>query len=260
RRPGKAAEALAGLPGVEIGELDLSDQASVAAYVTAVSEQGRTIDLLIGNAGIMALPETRTPQGWEMQLATNHLGHYALAVGLWSSLADGGRVVSVSSAGHHYSGMRWSDPWFEQGYDKWLAYGQSKSANALFAVGLTGRGADRGIEAFSVHPGAILTNLGKHLDDADIAALMEPDADGNVTIPEFKTAEAGAATATWAATSSALAGRGGSYLVDCDVAPWAPDDAPGGEDAGGVKRWAVDPEDAERLWAWSAELTGVTLG
>ncbi len=178
---------------------------------------------------------------------------------MWSSLADGARVVSVSSAGHYYSGMRWDDPWFDTGYDKWLAYGQSKSANALFAVGLDARGEGRGIEAFSVHPGAILTNLGKHLDADDIALLMEPDADGNVTIPEFKTPEAGASTATWAATSPMLTGRGGSYLVDCDVAPWADDAAPGGDDANGVKRWAVDREDAERLWAWSADLTGVDI-
>ncbi|CAN5400233.1 SDR family NAD(P)-dependent oxidoreductase [soil metagenome] len=257
RRPAEAAEALAGLAGVEVGQLDLSDPDQVAAYAHGVLTSGRRLDLVIDNAGIMALPETRTGQGWELQLATNHLGHFALVNRLWPAIVDGGRVVSVSSSGHYYSSMRWEDPWFESGYDKWLAYGQSKTANILFALALDRRGRERGVRANSVHPGAILTNLGKHLTADDVAALMEPDADGHVAILEFKTPEQGAATAVWAATSQRLDGHGGAYLVDCDVAPWADDDEAGGSDARGVKHYALDPGEAERLWTWSAALTGV---
>ncbi len=257
RRPEEAARALAGLPRVEVGRLDLADQREVASYADAVVASGRRLDLVIGNAGIMALPETRTDAGWELQLATNHLGHFALVNRLWPVIAEGARVISVSSSGHYYSPMRWDDPWLETDYDKWLAYGQSKTANILFALALDARARDRGVQAHSLHPGAILTNLGKHLTDDDIAALMQPDAEGNVAIPTFKTPEQGAATAAWAATSPLLTGRGGTYLVDCDVAPWAPDDEEAGSDSDGVKRYALDPDDAERLWAWSAALTGV---
>jgi len=257
RRPEKAAVALADVAGVEVGAMDLGDQTSVAAYADAVVAGGRRLDLVIDNAGIMALPETRTPDGWEMQMATNHLGHFALVNGLWPVIADGARVISVSSGGHHYSGVRWDDPWFDTGYDKWLAYGQSKTANVLFALELDRVGDSRGVQAFSLHPGAILTNLGKHLDEADIAALMEPDETGYVAIPEFKTPQQGASTAVWAATSPLLDDRGGEYLEDCDVASWVDDDVPGGGNGGGVKSYALDPQQAQRLWSWSAELTGV---
>ena len=267
RRPEEARRALcdvdAHLARIEVGQMDLADQDQVRAYAEAVVASGRRLDCVIGNAGIMACPEARTPQGWESQFATNHLGHFALVNRLWPALASGARVISVSSSGHHYTPIRWEDPWFETGYDKWLAYGQSKTANILFALGLTGRAAGhpqgRGITAFSLHPGAILTNLGRHLDDADIAELMEPDEHGQVAIPEFKSPEAGAATAVWAATSLLLEGRGGEFLADCDVAPWAPDPPPGPHrgDGVGVRDYALDPKQAERLWAWSAELTGV---
>ena len=263
RRPADAAAALADVTGpagrgaVEVGAMDLADPDEVASYAASVRASGRTLDLVIGNAGIMGTPETRTGRGWELQLATNHLGHFSLVNRVWPSLVDGARVVSVSSSGHYYSPMRWDDPWFESGYEKWLAYGQSKTANVLFALALDARGRDRGIRAYSLHPGAILTNLGKHLTADDVSALMEPDAAGRVAIPEFKTPEQGAATAAWAATSPLLEDRGGCYLVDCEVAPWADDDEAGGNDSGGVKRYALDPVDAERLWAWSAGLTGV---
>ena len=261
RRPDEARRALGDLvgqgAGVAVAEMDLADQDQVASYAADVVASGERLDLVIDNAGIMALPETRTSRGWELQLATNHLGHFALVNRLWPAVAEGARVVSVSSSGHYYSPMRWDDPWLESDYDKWLAYGQSKTANVLFAVGLDARGRERGVQANSVHPGAILTNLGKHLTEDDVAALMAPDADGNIAIPEFKTPEQGAATAVWAATSPLLTDHGGAYLVDCDVAPWAGDEEGGGSDSRGVKRYAVDPDEAERLWAWSAEVTGV---
>ncbi|CAN5483943.1 SDR family NAD(P)-dependent oxidoreductase [soil metagenome] len=257
RRPAKAATVLGDLPGIEVGALDLGDQATIATYADGLLAGGRPIDLVIDNAGIMALPETRTPEGWELQLATNHLGHFALVNRLWSLLSPGARVASVSSSGHQHSRMRWDDPWFETGYDKWLAYGQSKTANILFALALDARARAQGGAAYSVHPGAILTTLGKHLTDADVAALLEPDETGHVAIPDFKTPQQGAATAVWAATSPLLADHGGAFLEDCDVASWAPADLPAGREGGGVMRYALDADEAERLWSWSAGLTGV---
>jgi NAD(P)-dependent dehydrogenase (short-subunit alcohol dehydrogenase family) len=259
RRPEKAARVLAEIDGVEIGTLDLADQRSVAAYAEGVVAGGRTLDIVINNAGVMACPETRTTppdggQGWELQLATNHLGHYALVNRLWPVIGDGARVVSVSSTGHHLSDFRWDDPWFEDGYDKWLAYGQSKTANVLFAVHLDALAREQGVRAFSLHPGAILTPLCRHLQAEDLDAVMTLDGDGNPVLPDFRSPEQGAATAVWAATSKELDGRGGDYLEDCAIAEVVPD---GPQTTYGVRRYALDPDAAARLWAWSAEVTGV---
>ncbi|WP_028644718.1 oxidoreductase [Nocardioides sp. URHA0020] len=252
RRPDKAERVLAGIAGVEVGALDLADQASVAAYADSVA--GRRLDLVINNAGIMACPETRVGDGWELQLATNHLGHYALVNRLWPAIGEGARVVSVSSTGHHLSDIRWDDPWFAEGYDKWLAYGQSKTANVLFAVHLDELAQQHGVRAFSLHPGAILTPLGRHLQAEDLDAVMTLDDDGNPVLPDFRSPEQGAATAVWAATSSELDGRGGDYLEDCAVADVVPD---GPQTTSGVRAYALDRDAAARLWTWSADATGV---
>jgi NAD(P)-dependent dehydrogenase (short-subunit alcohol dehydrogenase family) len=254
RRPEQAAAVLAGIDGVEVSELDLADPSSVAAYADGVLADGRPLDIVIGNAGVMACPETRVGDGWELQLATNHLGHYALVNRLWPAIGDGARVVSVSSTGHHLSDFRWDDPWFEGGYDKWLAYGQSKTANVLFAVRLDELGRDRGVRAFSLHPGAILTPLGRHLQAEDLDAVTTRDVDGRPVLPDFRSPEQGAATAVWAATSPELDGRGGDYLEDCAVATVVPD---GPQRTYGVRGYALDPDAAARLWAWSADVTGV---
>jgi NAD(P)-dependent dehydrogenase (short-subunit alcohol dehydrogenase family) len=262
RRPEVAEEALAGIGqtgagGVQVDRLDLADQASVASYAEKVLGAGRHVDILIGNAGVMACPEARTPrEGWELQLATNHLGHFALVNRVWPLLTGGSRVVSVSSSGHHLSDVRWDDPGFTTGYDKWQAYGQSKTANVLFAVHLDARGRAEGVRAFSLHPGAILTPLGRHLQPEDMADLLSYGEDGQLVLPDFKSAEAGAATAVWAATSPLLEDRGGAYLEDCEVAPVA-DPSPAVVSTSGVKAYATDPVAAERLWAWSAEQTGL---
>jgi len=253
RRPEAAAAALAGVPGVEVAELDLADQASVRRFAEDFLASGRTVDVLIGNAGVMATPETRVGPGWEVQFATNHLGHYALANRLWPALADGGaRVVSLSSSGHRRSPVRFDDVMFERAYDKWEAYGQAKTANALFAVQLDALGAASGVRAFSVHPGGILTPLQRHLPREEMVALGWIDEQGESLLASFKTPEQGAATEVWAATSPQLAGLGGLYCEDCDVA--ALNDT---ETRTGVRSWATDPEQAARLWALSAELTGV---
>ncbi|WP_330461197.1 SDR family NAD(P)-dependent oxidoreductase [Streptomyces sp. NBC_00820] len=255
RRPDTAREALAGLDGVEVDELDLGDLDSVRGFAERFLASGRTIDFLIDNAGIMACPETRVGPGWEAQFATNHLGHFALVNRLWPALAPGGaRVVSVSSRGHHLSPIRWDDVQWTEGYDKWKAYGQAKTANALFALHLDTLGRDAGVRAFSLHPGGIMTPLQRHLPKEEMVERGWIDEQGNPLNPAgFKTPEQGAATQVWAATSPGLDGLGGLYLEDCDVAEPAPADGTWG----GVKDWATDPEQAARLWTLSAELTGV---
>ncbi|MEU6371080.1 SDR family NAD(P)-dependent oxidoreductase [Streptomyces sp. NPDC046931] len=255
RRRAAAEEALAGLDRVEVDELDLADLESVRAFAERFLASGRTLDLVIGNAGVMACPETRVGPGWEAQFATNHLGHYALVNRLWPAIEPGGaRVVSVSSAGHHGSPIRWDDPHWKRGYDKWEAYGQAKTANVLFAVHLDRLGRDHGVRAFSLHPGGILTPLQRHLTREEMIERGWVDETGALVDPgAFKTPEQGAATQVWAATSPRLIGMGGVYCEDCDIAEPAPVD--GGR--GGVKDWATDPEQAARLWELSADLTGV---
>jgi NAD(P)-dependent dehydrogenase (short-subunit alcohol dehydrogenase family) len=254
RRPDTAREALAGIEDVELDELDLADLDSVKSFAERLLGSGRAIDIVIDSAAVMACPETRVGPGWEAQFATNHLGHYALVNRLWPAIErGGGRVVAVSSSGHHNSAMRWDDVQFTRGYDKWQAYGQAKTANALFAVQLDRYGAERGVRAFAVHPGGILTPLQRHLPKQEMVDRGWIDEDGTpLNPPGFKTPEQGAATQVWAATSPQLDGKGGVYLEDCDIAVPAP---PGTRK--GVKPYAVDPEEAARLWALSASLTGV---
>ncbi|MFE5565788.1 SDR family NAD(P)-dependent oxidoreductase [Amycolatopsis japonica] len=258
RRPADAEAALAGIPGTEVGELDLADLASVEAFAGRFLGTGRPIDILIASAGIMAAPERRVGPGWESHFAICHLGHHALVNRLWPALQAGGgaRVVTVASSGHHSSPMRWDDVQFERGYDRWLAYGQAKTANVLFAVHLDKLGAEHGIRAFSLHPGAILTPLQRHLRPEEMVERGWIDEHGNQADPEFKSPEQGAATQVWAATSPRLDGMGGLYCEDCDVAEVAAEE---GEWVG-VRPYAIDAGEAERLWKFSAGLTGVPLG
>jgi NAD(P)-dependent dehydrogenase (short-subunit alcohol dehydrogenase family) len=255
RRRQTADEALAGVEGVEVDQLDLADLDSVRDFAARFLATGRGIDIVINSAGIMACPETRVGPGWEAQFATNHLGHYALVNRLWPAIEPGGaRVVAVSSGGHRLSPIRWDDVHFEQGYDKWQAYGQAKTANVLFARQLDTLAADRNVRAFALHPGGIITPLQRHLPKAEMVERGWIDEDGNPLNPAgFKSPQEGAATQVWAATSPALDGLGGVYLEDCDIAVPAPAEGAGG----GVRDYAVDPGEAARLWALSADLTGV---
>ncbi|WP_326827259.1 SDR family NAD(P)-dependent oxidoreductase [Streptomyces sp. NBC_01751] len=253
RRPTAAQEAVEGIDGVETDDLDLSDLESVGGFAERFLASGRKVDIVINNAGVMACPETRVGPGWEAQFATNHLGHYALINHLWPAIARGGaRVVAVSSGAHGITGVRWDDVQFERGYDRWQAYGQAKTANVLFAMQLDALGRDAGVRAFALHPGSILTPLQRHLAKAEMVDAGWIDENGNPTDPTFKTPGQGAATQVWAATSPQLAGMGGVYCEDCDIAEPAGD---GSE--GGVHAHATDPEQAARLWALSADLTGV---
>lgn len=254
RRPQAATAALDGIAHTEVAELDLGDLGSVERFADEFLATGRHADMVIDSAAIMATPETRVGPGWEAQFATNHLGHFALVNRLWPALTGGARVVSVSSTGHRRSAIRWDDPQFETGYDKWQAYGQSKTANALFAVQLDALGKDSGVRAFTLNPGGILTPLQRHLPKEEMVGLGWIDEDGNPLNPGFKTPEQGAATQVWAATSPQLDGLGGVYCEDCEIAEIA-SSAEGM--TRGVLAYAVDPDQAARLWTLSAELTGV---
>jgi NAD(P)-dependent dehydrogenase (short-subunit alcohol dehydrogenase family) len=255
RRPEVAREALAGLDRVEVDELDLADLDSVAGFADRLLASGRDIHLAINNAAIMACPETRVGPGWEAQFATNHLGHFALINRLWPAIARGqGRVVALSSAGHRRSPIRWDDIQFTTGYDKWAAYGQAKTANSLFAVHLDTLAKDAGVRAFAVHPGGILTPLQRHMAREELVAFGWIDEAGNLVNDNFKSTEEGASTTVWAATSPQLAGLGGVYCEDCEIAERT---EPTESGSFGVRPYAIDPEQAARLWTLSAELTGV---
>lgn len=256
RRPDAAHTALDGIADVEVRAADLGDLDSVAAFTESVRRDGQPIDLVLNVAGIMATPFGHTAQGFESQFGTNHLGHFALVGGVADLLSDGARVVSYSSGGHFRSPVRFDDIDFAATpYDPWVAYGQSKTANALFAVGLARRGADRGILAFSVHPGGIMTELQRHVPREELLSRGWVDADGTPN-PRFKTPAEGASTGLWAATAVELVPRSGAYCEDCSIKGIVPPDH-SDMTTGGVKEWAIDPEAAERLWALSITATGI---
>jgi NAD(P)-dependent dehydrogenase (short-subunit alcohol dehydrogenase family) len=259
RRPEKAAEDLSDVAGlVEIVLLDLSDPASIDACAADLAGRTDKLDILINNAAIMACPKELDPRGYESQFATNHLGHFQLAARLWPLLKAAGsaRVVALSSSGHARGGLDLDDIHFKhRAYDKWTAYGQAKSANALFALRLDRLGAAKGVRAFAVDPGGIRTPLQRHLTMEEQIAMGWYDKDGNLN-PMFKTTEQGAATSTWCATSPMLDGLGGVYCSDCNVtAPWAE----GSPAYVGVHPHIRDEALAEALWAKSEELTGVAF-
>lgn len=255
RNPDKARAALAEIERVELDHLDLADPASVDAFAARFLASGRPLHLLVNNAGIMAIPLARDARGFELQLATNHIGHFQLTARLWPALlrAKGARVLAVSSRGHVLGGVDFDDPHFERRpYDKWLAYAQSKTANALFALALDVRGEPHGVRAFSLHPGAILTELARSVPEEELRALR---AKWSATT-FYKSTDQGAATSVWCATSPQLEGKGGVYCEDADIAAPLPGDS---TEPRGVRPWAMDPELAERLWAKSEEWTGVKL-
>lgn len=226
---------------VLVAPLDLADQASVAAFA---ERWDGPLHILVNNAGIMASPLMRTPQGWEMQFATNHLGHFALATGLHRSLAaagGGARVVSVSSSAHHRSPVVFDDIHFEhRPYDPFLAYGQSKTANVLFAVEATKRWASDGITANALMPGGIRTNLQRYVPDEELERLRAAAGGAGLM---WKTPAQGAATSILVATSPLLDGVGGRYFEDCNEAEIGKLSA-----RNGVAEYALDPEAASRLW------------
>jgi NAD(P)-dependent dehydrogenase (short-subunit alcohol dehydrogenase family) len=253
--------ATTGNTAIHVHRLDLADQASVATFIANWSGP---LHLLINNAGVMALPElTLTDQGYEMQFATNHLGHFALAVGLHDVLAAAGdaRIVALSSVGHQRSPVIFDDLNFtSRPYDLGLAYGQSKTANVPFAVEATRRWGSDGITANAVHPGTIATtNLLRRLDP-DVLAHLRASAPYAETFDEskvrYKTIEQGAATGVLVATSPQLDGIGGRYFEDCNQARVLDPDAPN-TSGSGVAAYALDPANANRLWELSLALLGL---
>lgn len=266
----KAAAGLKGLPGVTIVQMDLMEPASIDAFAETFIQTGKPLHLLINNAGIMWVPLRRDSRGYESQLSTNHLGHFQLTAQLWPALlqAQGARVINVSSFGHQIAPFHFEDPNFEhRAYETLQGYGQSKTANILFAVHLDALGARCGVRAYSLHPGSVNhTDLGREAPMELFQQMGTHDATGNI-FPEverkLKTVAQGAATTLWCATSPLLNTVGGVYCEDADVAQL---------DTGnlkhvisepstlrGVRPYALDKTNAQQLWTLSEQLTGVTF-
>jgi NAD(P)-dependent dehydrogenase (short-subunit alcohol dehydrogenase family) len=255
---GAADRVRAAVPGaaLTLRQLDLASLDSVRRFADEQLAATPIIDVLINNAGVMACPFGRTADGWEMQFGTNHLGHFLLGVLLAPALAAAGsaRLVSLSSRGHAFGAVDLDDPNFEHTeYEPFLAYGRSKTANALFAVGYQARFGDAGVTALSVHPGGIHTELGRHMTPEVLQGLQARVASMGRTF-NWKTIPQGAATSCWAATAPELAAHGGAYLEDCHVA--AVDDDPQAQN--GVRSYAVDPAIADALWAASERWVGLS--
>jgi NAD(P)-dependent dehydrogenase (short-subunit alcohol dehydrogenase family) len=265
RDTAKAEKALAeaGAEGdIEVLEGDLASLASIRSFADGFYAAGHDrIDVLINNAGIMACPQGATAEGFELQFGTNHLGHFVLTGRLLPLLLTGtpARVVSVSSAGHQFGPTDPDDPNFETTpYDPWVAYGRSKTANILFAVELDRRLRDRGVRAIAIHPGGIATELGRHLTDETIGALVaarNAQTEGDEPKMRRKTVPQGAATSVWAGFVAKASDVGGRYCEDCSVSPVLE----GKPRVPGVMAYAVDPEAARRLWTRSEELVGETF-
>ncbi len=235
---------------VEHMTLDLASLASVRAFADAFAARHDTLHVLVNNAGVMFTPFERTADGFELQFGTNHLGHFALTGLLMPLLLAGepARVVNLSSAGHRASNIVWDDPNFERHeYDKFAAYGQSKTANILFTLELERRYGRRGVHAYAVHPGVVATELARHMTRDDLTELgKRARRTPGGGMPKPVPVEVGAATTVWAVTAPELDDHGGAYLADRAIS----DD---------VMPWARDPDSARRLWAMSEELTGVTF-
>ena len=255
KRTEVAVQNLEGIVSKEnIVEMDLGNLNSVRKFTEDFKESFGKLDLLINNAGIMACPETRIGNGWESQFAVNHIGHFLLTKELMDTMAenDGARFVSLSSSAHSLTGILWDDIHFRNNsYDKWMAYGQSKTASSLIAIEFHRRMVDKGVSGFSVHPGGILTPLQRHLQKEEMVALGWMDEDGSPSEMAknfFKTTSQGASTTLWCATSSSLNGIGGVFCEDCDIAKRKNEVDESLQRYFGVADWAVDTEEASKLW------------
>jgi NAD(P)-dependent dehydrogenase (short-subunit alcohol dehydrogenase family) len=244
-----------GNDAVEVGALELGSLPSIRAFAAATLARHSAIHLLLNNAGVMACPLDRTESGFELQFGTNHLGHFLLTGLLAPALRAGApsRVVCVSSAGHRFGSVDLDDPNYQQrDYDKWAAYGQAKTANIWHALEVDRRMQRDGVRGFALHPGAILTELGRHLGEADRAVMLSRAPAGGY---KWKKVEQGAATQVWACTAPELDGRGGLYLEDCHIAGPTTDATP----TGGYAPWALDADGAARLWPLSEKLVGASF-
>jgi NAD(P)-dependent dehydrogenase (short-subunit alcohol dehydrogenase family) len=243
--------------GLTLVELDLASLSSVRACADALVSDGKAFDLVIANAGIMACPKSVTTDGFETQFGVNHLGHFVFVNRIASLLKPGSRLVNLSSAGHRFSDVDIEDPNFERTpYTEFGAYGRSKTANILFAVEFDRRHRDNGVRATAVHPGAIRTELSRHMKPEVIAEMMDrintaSVAAGGAAV-SYKSIPQGAATSVWSGVVAAAAEVGGLYCEDCHVA----ERVDSAEVRSGVRRYALDAQRAKALWAKSEDMVG----
>jgi len=248
---------------LELIELDLADLGSVRAAADKLNAKGEMFDVVICNAGVMATPFGKTKDGFETQFGTNHLGHFVFVNRIAGLIKDGGRLVNLSSAGHRFSDVDLEDPNFERSeYTPFGAYGRAKTANILFAVEFDRRHKARGVRGAAVHPGGIMTELGRHMTDEMRQAMLD-----NITAAtrasggpafEWKTIPQGAATSCWAAVVAPGNEVGGLYCEDCHVAEPAAESA-GMDTRGGIRAYALDADRARALWALSEKMVGETF-
>ncbi len=254
-------DAAANRGSFEVVALDLARLKSVRACADGLLKKGEPFDVIIANAGVMATPFGHTEDGFETQFGTNHLGHFVLVNRIAPLLRRQGRLISLASAGHRFANVDLEDPNFERTpYDPWVAYGRSKTANILFAVAFDLRHRDRGIRAAAVHPGGIRTELSRHLDPAQLQALIDQmneqsAAEGKRPF-QYKTIPQGAATSVWAAVVASAEEIGGRYCENCHVAQIVPDDKSVSVNSEGVRAYGLDHKAAEALWRKSEELVG----
>ena len=254
-------EAAANGGGFELVELDLASLKSVRACADELTKRGEPFDVIIANAGVMATPFSHTVDGFEIQLGTNHLGHFVLVNRIAPLIRSGGRVISLSSSGHRYSNVDLQDPNFERTpYEPFVAYGRSKTANILFAVAFDKRHRGRGVRAAAVHPGAIQTELGRYSEPDRIEKLVaqineQLAAQGKAPF-QWKAIPQGAATSVWAGVVAPADEIGGRYCENCHVGNIVPDDVTITPVSEGVRAYALDPANAEALWKKSEEMVG----
>ncbi|EKS70373.1 MULTISPECIES: SDR family NAD(P)-dependent oxidoreductase [Caballeronia] len=254
-------EAAAGHGSIDLVELDLASLASIRACADQLVADGKSFDVVIANAGVMATPFGKTADGFETQFGTNHLGHFVFVNRLVPLLSSGGRVVMLASSGHRFSDVDLDDPGFERtAYDPFVAYGRSKTANILFAVAFDKRYRARGVRGTAVHPGGIQTELGRHMEQGQMEGLLttinnQLASEGKPPF-EFKTVPQGAATSVWCAVVGEADAIGGQYCENCHVSNVVADDAVINPISEGVRRYALDPARAEALWRKSEELVG----
>ena len=252
RRTDVARSELAGIvENGDILEMDLADPSSVTRFINEFNASGTSLDILVNNAAVMACPQMPTKKGWDLQFAVNHIGHFILTKGLLPIMvkSSDARIVTLYSTGHKLSGIQWEDVHFDESYDKWKAYGQSKTAASLLAVEISEKMKNKGIKTYSVHPGGIFTPLQRHLEKEEMIALGWLKEDGELSemaAANFKSATQGASTSLWCATSPMLDDVSGVYCENCDVAV-RQEDGPMARYVG-VADWAVDTDEASKLW------------
>jgi len=255
KRPDVAFKNLKGIvPNKNIIQMDLANLNSVRKFTESINENFNKLDILINNAGIMACPETRIGDNWECQFAVNHIGHFLLTKNLMPIMKDidGARFISLSSSAHALTSILWDDIHFHrQPYDKWMAYGQSKTASSLIAIEFNEKMKNYGVKGFAVHPGGIITPLQRHLPKEEMVALGWMQEDGSPTELVknfFKSPNQGSSTSLWCATNKRLDGIGGVFCEDCDVARRKCEVEESMQRYFGVADWAIDTNDSSKLW------------